>query len=143
MNDNKFIKIACDIANGLDEIAILRPSDHLDSELRTARELITALIVLADDYKREVGDPEDTPEHRDMNVGASNYAEHAIQPWDIWLEYQLNPWDADIVKRIVRTKVEGGMEPDEARILDYEKIIHICQERISQIKNGNPYYAKR
>ena len=64
---------------------------------------------------------------RDYNVGKSDYAKHKIQPWDIWKEYNLNPWDADIVKRVLRTK-EG-----ESRRLDYEKIIHICSERIRQI----------
>ena len=61
------------------------------------------------------------------NVGKSDYAKHKIQPWSIWLEYNLNPWDADIVKRVLRTK-EG-----EDRKLDYEKIIHVCQERIRQL----------
>lgn len=66
---------------------------------------------------------------RDTNVGKSNYAEHLIQPWSIWQDWNLNPWDADIVKRVLRTK-EG-----EERKMDYEKIIHICQERIRQIDN--------
>ena len=61
------------------------------------------------------------------NVGKSDYAKHAIQPWDIWKEYNLNPWDADIVKRVLRTK-EG-----EERTLDYEKIIHICKYRIAEL----------
>lgn len=61
------------------------------------------------------------------NVGKSDYAKHAIQPWDIWKEYNLNPWDADIVKRVLRTK-EG-----EPRTLDYEKIIHICKYRIAEL----------
>ena len=64
---------------------------------------------------------------RAYNVGASNYAEHKIQPWDIYLDYDLNPWDADIVKRVLRTK------KTDTRIMDYEKIIHICKERIRQI----------
>jgi hypothetical protein len=69
---------------------------------------------------------------RTHNVGNSDYAKHKIQPWDIWLEYQLNPWDADIVKRVLRNK-EGE------RRRDYEKIMHICQERIAQLDNGtNP-----
>lgn len=70
---------------------------------------------------------------RSYNVGKSNYAKHKIQPWDIWLEYNLNPWDADIVKRILRTKDEPGMSADEARIMDYDKIIHICNERKRQL----------
>lgn len=61
------------------------------------------------------------------NVGKSDYAKHKIQPWDIWKEYNLNPWDADIVKRVLRSK-EG-----EARTLDYEKIIHICKYRIAEL----------
>lgn len=61
------------------------------------------------------------------NVGKSDYSKHAIQPWDIWKEYNLNPWDADIVKRVLRSK-EG-----EERTLDYEKIIHICKYRIAQL----------
>lgn len=61
------------------------------------------------------------------SVGKSDYAKHAIQPWDIWKEYNLNPWDADIVKRVLRNK-EG-----EARTLDYEKIIHICKYRIAEL----------
>ena len=38
---------------------------------------------------------------REYNVGNSDYSKHKIQPWDIWREYNLNPWDADIVKRIL------------------------------------------
>ena len=67
---------------------------------------------------------------RDFNVGASNYASHVIQPWSIWLDYGLNAWDADIIKRVLRKKESDG------RILDYEKIIHICQERIRQLTTG-------
>lgn len=73
---------------------------------------------------------------RNHNVGKSDYSEHKIQPWDIWIEYKLNPFDADIVKRILRNKDELGMSKQESRKLDYEKIIHICQERIRQIDSG-------
>lgn len=70
-------------------------------------------------------------EERSYNVGASDYSKHVIQPWSIWIDYDLNPWDADIVKRILRTKAS------EPRLMDYEKIIHICKERIRQIQNEN------
>lgn len=65
---------------------------------------------------------------RDHNIGTSDYSQHIIQPWSIWLDWNLNPWDADIVKRVLRNKF------GETRKQDYEKIIHICQERIRQIK---------
>ena len=75
---------------------------------------------------------------RNYNVGNSNYAKMptGYQPWDLWKVYHLNPWDADILKRLLRTKVEPEMTPQESRKLDYEKIIHVCQERINQIDEG-------
>lgn len=65
---------------------------------------------------------------RSHNVGASDYSKHLFQPWTAWIEYDLNAFDADILKRVLRTK------KGEDRITDYEKIIHICQERIRQLK---------
>lgn len=73
---------------------------------------------------------------RDMNVGKSDYSKHKTQPWDIWMEYHLNPWDADIIKRVLRTKKEANLTPQESRRLDYQKIIHVCLERIRQIDDG-------
>lgn len=73
-------------------------------------------------------------ETRKTNVGNSNYAKHLIQPWSIWIDYDLNAWDADIVKRVLRTKSEPGISEKEARIMDYNKIIHICKERIRQLE---------
>ena len=80
---------------------------------------------------------------RNRHVGGSNYSAKKIQPYDIWNEYQLNPWDADIVKRILRTKISKGLSPKEARIEDYEKIIHICQTRIQHMLEGDPYYREK
>ena len=68
---------------------------------------------------------------RSFNIGNSDYSKHIIQPWSIWIDWNLNAWDADIVKRVLRTK-QG-----ESRIMDYEKIIHDCNERIRQLKNEN------
>ena len=70
---------------------------------------------------------------RIYNVGNSDYSKHVIQPWSIWLDYNLDPWDADIVKRVLRTKIEPGLSETESRILDYNKIIHICKEKIRQL----------
>ena len=67
---------------------------------------------------------------RGHNVGASDYSKHLIQPWSTWIEYELNAFDADIVKRVLRVK------STDSRMMDYEKIIHICEERIRQLKLG-------
>lgn len=71
---------------------------------------------------------------REYNVGNSDYSKHIIQPWSVWIDYNLNGWDADIIKRVLRTKKEEGMSEKEARIMDYQKIIHNCNERIRQLE---------
>ena len=70
----------------------------------------------------------DDSDTRSYNVGDSDYSKHLIQPWTIWIEYNLNPWDADIIKRVLREK------SSDSRKMDYEKIIHVCLERIRQIE---------
>lgn len=72
--------------------------------------------------------PVEHDETRSYNIGASDYAEKVIQPWSVWLDWNLNPWDADIVKRICRHK-EG-----EDESIKYEKIMHICSERLRQLR---------
>lgn len=73
-------------------------------------------------------------EVRKDNIGKSDYSKHIIQPWSIWIDYELNPWDADIIKRVLRTKEEPGMSFIESRIMDYKKIKHICDERLRQLQ---------
>lgn len=56
------------------------------------------------------------------NIGESNYAEMKIQPWDIFKAHpQLNYWECDIIKRLLRTK------STDSRLLDLEKIKHITE----------------
>lgn len=78
---------------------------------------------------KQLGIVNEESDVRSHNVGTSDYSKHVIQPWSIWIDYNLNPFDADIVKRVLRTK------ENTPRKEDYEKIIHICQERIRQIEN--------
>lgn len=81
-------------------------------------------------FKEQSKPKKKKPNIRDYNIGTSNYAEHNIQPWDIWIDWKLNPFDADIIKRTLRDKKGND------RKMDYEKIIHICQERIRQLDEG-------
>lgn len=78
---------------------------------------------------------------RSFNIGNSDYAEHKIQPWDVWIAYRMNPFHADMVKRLLRTKAEGGMSPLEARRLDYEKIKHIAMECKRQNAEGIVWFT--
>lgn len=86
-------------------------------------------------YLLHIGVLPGTSDVRDTNVGESNYSNAVIQPWSVWQDWDLNPWDADIVKRIYRTKKQQGKTAKESRIEDYQKIIHICQERVRQLSN--------
>lgn len=72
---------------------------------------------------------------RQHNIGSSDYSQHLIQPWSIWIDYNLNAFDADIIKRVLRTKKYSDKTEQQSRIEDYKKIIHICQERIRQLNN--------
>lgn len=99
------------------EYDCLQPSSHPKATIPIPAELYDKLSRLG-------LIPNDVRNH---NVGKSDYSKHLIQPWAIWIDYDLNGFDADIVKRVLREK-EG-----ESRAMDYEKIIHICQERIRQL----------
>jgi hypothetical protein len=67
---------------------------------------------------------------RSYNEGGSDYSKHILQPWTIALDYNLDPWDMNIVKYVLRTK------KGESRILEYKKIIHNCEEKIRQLKEN-------
>ena len=99
-----------------------------EGQLCSTEELKIIKEVLQD---MEAPQEEQANQVRKYNIGSSDYAKRKIQPWDIWLEYELNPWDADIVKRVLRNK-QG-----QSRIEEYQKIIHICEERIRQIGANN------
>ena len=73
-------------------------------------------------------------ETRNHNVGKSNYSTKLIQPWTVWRAYpELTSFDHDIIKRVLREK-DG-----ETRRMDYEKIIHICEECIRGIDVQEKY----
>jgi hypothetical protein len=65
--------------------------------------------------------------HRTYNVGESDYSKYKYQVWDIWRDFKLDPWEADIVKRILRKK--DGEEND------LKKVKHILEEMICQAEN--------
>lgn len=110
-------------------------SEYSDQDIKIALEIAAELldshhehkIISLDEYKKLARVGILNTSVRAYNRGNSDYSQHVIQPWSIWIDWNLNPWDADIVKRVLRTK-QG-----ESRLLDYEKIIHICEERIRQI----------
>jgi hypothetical protein len=72
----------------------------------------------------------DVNDVRSYNCGASDYSKHKFQSWSFWILFRLNPWDADLTKRVLRIKKTDG------RLLDYKKMKHISLERIRQFQNN-------
>ena len=72
----------------------------------------------------------------DYNIGKSNYAKHKVQPWEIWTEYKLDPFRADLIKRTLRTKEEEGMSLRETKMQDLEKMRHIIDKMLDLYKTN-------
>ncbi len=140
MKDETFIKEMIAMVDGIAAYLPDKAEQYRDEELRLVYQYINRMFDVVSRYREYVSVGPSTT--RDRHVGESDYSEKEIQPWDMWIEYALNPWDADIQKRLIRTKHIPGMTAAESRIQDYEKMKHICDERIDQIKAGEPWYQK-
>ena len=137
-------------------------TDELKERLKDSRELITKQYLEAVSNNNTQSTATDIPKYataystntpepqfnsnsnfdfnqdiRSYNIGTSNYSKHKIQPWDIWEDYNLNPWDADIIKRVLREKTYEGKSQSQSRIEDYQKIIHVCLNRIRQLNQNS------
>jgi len=64
---------------------------------------------------------------KDSNIGESDYSTRKIQPWDVWESFNPTPWEADIIKRLMRTK----SAEDDA--LDLQKIRHVCEYKMMEL----------
>jgi len=74
---------------------------------------------------------------RNTHIGLSNYSAKAIQPYDIWRTYKLDPFRSDIIKRILRTKIEPNMTLRESKLLDLYKIKHIVETMIQDYEENS------
>ena len=58
----------------------------------------------------------------DRQVGGSHYGpSEDLQPWDIWEAFDLNPWQANAIKYILRAGKKGPA------LEDYQKAAHYVQ----------------
>ena len=55
-------------------------------------------------------------------VGGDHYKKHEIQPWDIIDEYDLNYYEGNILKYLLRNKTD--------RVEDLQKLIHYAEKEI-------------
>lgn len=67
---------------------------------------------------------------RDAQVGGDHYRKRKIQPWDIWKEYKLDPWLANVVKYVLRAGHKGSA------LEDLKKARHYLDEAIAQREGG-------
>lgn len=56
-------------------------------------------------------------ESRTMQVGGDHYRQSEIQPWDVFLDWQLDPWLCNVIKYVQRHKLKNGKQ-------DLEKARH-------------------
>lgn len=47
---------------------------------------------------------------KSAQVGGDHYQKAALQPWDIFLAWGLDPWAANVVKYILRFPYKNGLE---------------------------------
>lgn len=57
--------------------------------------------------------------------GGDHYAKHTIQPWNIVDEYELNFYEGNALKYILRKKAN--------RVEDLQKAIHYLEKEISNL----------
>jgi hypothetical protein len=65
-------------------------------------------------------------EHMETNVGKSNYSKKTIQPWEIIDEYELDFYEGNVLKYLLRTK--------GSRKEDLEKIQHYIVKMLADLK---------
>lgn len=63
---------------------------------------------------------------RDKQVGGNHYKEHAIQPWDIIIEYGLDYFEGNALKYLLRRK--------NNRFEDLSKAIHYLEQASHMVK---------
>jgi hypothetical protein len=62
----------------------------------------------------------------DRQVGGDHYRRlGGLQPWDVWFAWGLNPFQAAILKYVVRYQKKGGVE-------DLEKAKHYLEKLIEE-----------
>ena len=67
-------------------------------------------------------------------IGGSHYKKYVISPWTFIRENLLNPFQANVIRYVVRYEDKNGIE-------DLQKIIHYCEMEIELLKKKNKQKA--
>ena len=69
-------------------------------------------------------------------VGGNHYVKRKIQPWEIWKAYEMNPWEANALKYLLRHKDKGKPLEDLKKCRHYiEFLINTLEEQDVQDKS--------
>ena len=69
-------------------------------------------------------------------VGGNHYVKRKIQPWEIWKAYEMNPWEANALKYLLRYKDKGKPLEDLKKFKHYiEFLINTMEEEDVQDKS--------
>lgn len=71
--------------------------------------------------------PRDRIVNRKKQIGGSHYNSHVIQPWDVIIEYNLNYFEGNALKYLLRRKTDR--KEDLTKALHYlEQAIHLLDK---------------
>ena len=71
-----------------------------------------------------------------MQVGGSHYKSTNIQPWDVFIDWELDPWLCNVIKYVQRHNKKNGQQ-------DLEKALHYLQFAISNYDKIRGIYYKK
>ena len=78
---------------------------------------------------------EDAGDVMAKQVGGTHYKGAAVQPWDIFMQYKLDPWSANVVKYILRFPKKAGKQ-------DLEKAKHYIEYLLANYDSVYDVYYK-
>ena len=84
--------------------------------------------------RKEAG-MEDAGDVMAKQVGGTHYKGATFQPWDIFMQYGLDPWSANVVKYILRFPKKAGKQ-------DLEKAKHYIEFLLANYEEVNEIYYK-
>ena len=71
-----------------------------------------------------------------MQVGGSHYKSTSIQPWDVFIDWELDPWLCNVIKYVQRHNKKNGKQ-------DLEKALHYLQFAIKNYDKIRSIYYKK
>lgn len=78
---------------------------------------------------------EDAGDVMAKQIGGTHYKGAAVQPWDIFMQYKLDPWSANVVKYILRFPKKAGKQ-------DLEKAKHYIEYLLANYDSVYDVYYK-